>query len=85
MAIRIPGQKCPYCSKLNDATGVLDDEVKPKEGDFSICLYCTEISRYTGAGGLAKLSETDLDLLADDDELTGELGRIQLSIRKSIK
>jgi hypothetical protein len=86
MATHIPGQRCPYCNSLNDgATGVSDDESKPDTGDFSICVYCAEISRYTVTGELAKLTETDLDSLADDEALTGELGKIQASIRDIIK
>jgi hypothetical protein len=39
-----PGRACVSCGKLNDhATDPLD-EVQPKPGDISICLYCGHIS-----------------------------------------
>ena len=42
---------CPWCGYRADAASTLDGEkVKPKPGDFTICLECGEWSVFTGVG-----------------------------------
>lgn len=47
-----PGLHCPKCGVENDgAAGVGDNKRNvPKPGDYTICVYCETISRYTATG-----------------------------------
>jgi hypothetical protein len=47
----VRGSRCPSCSKLLDAaSGVSDDsdrnEMKPSEGDVTVCVYCGAVLRF---------------------------------------
>jgi hypothetical protein len=44
---------CPACGKeLDAATALGGDDAKPRVGDFTICLYCGALQRFTATGGL---------------------------------
>lgn len=54
--MRMPGFEkvtCPFCGKaMSGATGLDDASAShaPKEGDFSVCLYCGGLLRFVGSG-----------------------------------
>jgi hypothetical protein len=48
MTTRLPLCLCPVCeSKLDAATATDDDNVVPKSGDVTICIYCTSVLEFT--------------------------------------
>lgn len=56
---------CHYCGKaLNIHKNIDDPELKPKEGDFSLCLYCGELGIFTAEGIVRPLIDhSELDNL----------------------
>lgn len=39
---------CPACGgEIADATSLQEKEARPKIGDFSVCVYCAELLRFT--------------------------------------
>jgi len=60
-------QHCPACKhELDVATSAADDDRKPKEGDFSLCMYCGEILRFIENFKLKVADQEDLEDLIDD-------------------
>lgn len=58
---------CKCCNKKNDASIAVEDDVKPEEGDISVCYYCGAVSKYNKDLTLTLLSEKDLKNLKEED------------------
>lgn len=57
----VPATACPQCrSEIDMATEIVAGQVSPREGDFTVCLYCGEILRFGPALELLKTSVFDL-------------------------
>lgn len=57
----MPTTECPSCHRrLNDAGDPNRPEIMPKPGDFTICVYCTDIFRYSEEFQLMPLTEQDM-------------------------
>lgn len=71
---------CPTCGYLMDAARCLSNKTaRPKPGDFSVCLKCGEMLRFTD--GLL-LVVVELNDLLGMDKTTGDLmSRVQKLIR----
>lgn len=70
---RLVGLKCPHCGKPADgATGVDDRQVgrMPKPGDFSVCLSCSSILRYTDKLGLRRIERKELRAMQRDPRMS---------------
>ncbi|HYW17721.1 MAG TPA: hypothetical protein VE956_00155 [Nodularia sp. (in: cyanobacteria)] len=40
-------QLCPKCDyQLDAATGLTEEDITPREGDFSVCLNCCSVLRF---------------------------------------
>ncbi len=58
---RIPLTTCPIChALLDDAESITEGNNTPSEGDFTVCLYCAGILRYTEKILLCKVNPEDL-------------------------
>jgi len=40
--------RCLKCDAVLDANTHLEEDIEPKDGDFSVCLYCGEIMVFEG-------------------------------------
>lgn len=47
----LKGLTCPACDGPADGAAAEGTE-PPEEGDFSVCVYCSAVLRFTAAGGL---------------------------------
>ena len=54
------GLQCPRCEKKLDCSTNVTGEVGPSAGDFSVCIGCTQILRYTAAMTLEAVSVEDV-------------------------
>jgi hypothetical protein len=41
---RTPTAPCANCGKPNDAASNPEEDITPKEGDISVCLYCNHVA-----------------------------------------
>jgi hypothetical protein len=57
-----PPARCPRCLEQLDAAGPHDPRWKapPRPGDFTVCLYCASVLRYTETMGLVRLTPADI-------------------------
>lgn len=59
--------ECPSCFAVIDhATAVGREDVRPKPGDLSICLYCGQALRYDDRLNLVLMSDEEFDALPED-------------------
>jgi hypothetical protein len=64
---RTPMQECPHCGYKIDAHGpLLGGHRAPGQGDFSVCLACARISRYSATLKMIPASIDDPDIDAED-------------------
>jgi len=77
----IPASKCPTCGyEMDSSTCVDDDTVKPKPGDFSVCMKCGEMLRFTGTMGIRIVELNDMMELTGNNQ--AQLVHIQRVVRK---
>lgn len=73
---------CPTCHYYHDAAMCIDDDtVRPKPGDFSVCLRCGEILCFTADLSL-RLADLD-DFMDLDKKISALLTRAQTKIRRA--
>ena len=69
---------CPSCGKELDGCTSFTGQQTPSGGDFSVCLYCSTILRFTAGLGLSSASTSDLvELMVDQPEMFTLLAKIQ--------
>ena len=44
---KMPAAFCPSCFKVLDGVTNLEGHDAPKSGDFTICIYCANVLRFT--------------------------------------
>jgi len=67
---RLKDTVCPNCdAKLNDATNVGDDSLRPEPGDLSACIKCAAALTYQDDMTLRMLSADEFLELPDDVRL----------------
>lgn len=52
---------CPHCHTLNDMASCVWDRGRPKPGDWTICLRCVGVSRFTKDLRLRALAHGELE------------------------
>ena len=62
---QVKSAACPRCGKIVDGATNLMDKTAPKGGDFSVCIYCAAVLRFTGDLGLRKATGDELAILLD--------------------
>jgi len=63
----IPERNCPSCSKKLDAASNLENEnIQPKSGDVSICLYCASFLTFTEDLSIRLLTTEEVADLEDN-------------------
>lgn len=43
---RVPEARCPACEAPLDAGFTSEEDRRPVEGDYTVCLYCTAVLRF---------------------------------------
>jgi hypothetical protein len=81
LATRVPAQHCIACNYLLTAATETNFEkkVKPKPGDWSVCIGCGALHRFTDTLRLRPASLAEL--AAEDADTRAELLRSQRAIR----
>jgi hypothetical protein len=70
---RIGEKYCPVCHHLIDTASLISEESRmekprpPKEGDFSLCLYCATILRFDADLQHRRAAESELLELESED------------------
>ena len=72
---RTTPSNCKFCLHPVDAhTGAFENNIKPKEGDFSVCFNCRHISKFDEHLNLISLTQKEIyDLLESDYDVYIEL------------
>lgn len=70
---------CPYCGKQHDMAMELERHHAPVEKDFSICAYCTVVSRFGPGMQLHKLTPED------EADITPEMWRVIARAQDAIR
>jgi len=79
---RHKAQPCPYCNyTLNVCTKIEDENVKPAEGDYSICFNCASFLMFDGELALITMSAEDIGDMDDENRTT--LARARKAILKT--
>ncbi len=73
------GYDCPGCGTHNDGVTAVnsDDDIVPQAGDFSVCLCCGALLRYTEDGGGAARRVTPDDEAEGGPEVMAHLQRVR--------
>lgn len=76
--------RCPNsaCNKILDGFTSLDEGAVPKKGDFSVCMYCTQLLQYDGYK-FDKATNEILNRLSD--QARRELEKLQVLVRSMKK
>ncbi len=81
---KVENTKCCYCEHVLDAAESVNGS-KPKEGDFTICVYCGGFMRFSGIKDTVKPRKVDEDEIVNSceegKELLLEMKAYQLAIR----
>jgi len=76
---KIKEQKCPYCShKIDNQVCFNDIAAKPKPGDLTVCIACTNVMSFDPELSLIKFNGK----LSDDDQKVVE--RIRSAIKQEV-
>lgn len=63
----LPESNCPSCDKRLDAASTLEnDDIQPKSGDVSICLYCASFLTFTENLSIRLLTTEEIAELEDN-------------------
>ena len=57
-----PQQCCPYCSHTFNRASDLKQEPTPREGDFSVCIYCAGLLVFNADLSVRKPTEYERDI-----------------------
>ena len=70
---------CPNCLELIDAaTSPYDKDNRPREGDLSVCLYCSAILKVNDDLSLSKVEQGEIDDVKENEpELFAQLMQVQ--------
>lgn len=79
----VPRTECPVCNHALDAATSPFNQALPKEGDFTLCFYCSSI--LTFGPGLSLLETTDEDIARLSDEFIIELNRVRSAVTRARK
>ncbi len=74
---------CPVCNHLIDThSSPVGDDINPRPGDYTICLYCQTIFEFDKNGEPFVLDEHGImDIYMKDEEMYFELRRAQQAAR----
>lgn len=65
-----PDARCPECQRLLDAATDVASDQRPRDGDWSICLYCQAFLVFRANGRLRPAAEDEkCAMMLDDDVL----------------
>ncbi len=79
---RHKAQPCPYCNHtLNACTTIECENVKPAEGDYSICFNCASFLMFDGELKLTTMTQEDIGNMDDENRRT--LARARKAILKT--
>ena len=62
---RLKSTVCPVCKKSVDAATSLHGKGIPQKGNFTVCIYCSSILRFTEKMGLVAATADDVMMLAE--------------------
>jgi len=65
---RIDQGRCLNCGAELTGVGALSHANKPRDGDITVCLYCSHVMEYKG-GRVVELSDEAINDLAGDPEM----------------
>jgi len=83
---RVPPAACPRCGKVMDAATNLMDKTAPQGGDFSVCIYCAAVLRFTDDLDLRKATGDELAMLLDrQPEAFSLLIRVKVAARLCLR
>jgi hypothetical protein len=58
---RVPGEPtCPICHTLLTGANPLEDDIRPKPGDFTVCIVCASILRFAEDFTLLRCTPAEL-------------------------
>lgn len=72
--------RCPHCnSKIECSTGAFDKTLKPKTGDFTVCIYCQSVLRFDENMKPVKVSDQEIfDADKEQPGLLAQLSRVRM-------
>jgi len=77
----LPVSTCPTCGyKMDCASCYYDEKARPRPGDYSVCMKCGEIQRFTEALTL-RAAELN-DFIGLDKETNEHLTKVQTLVRR---
>lgn len=77
---------CPVCKhELGENTSGKGENIKPKPGDFSLCLYCQAILKFTPEMKLRAVTKPEIiKLIEENPEMVIRLATAQTIARKAM-
>ena len=80
---KLPESKCAKCGyKMDGATNVHDQNLRPKAGDVSLCLHCGAIGIFDVAQKVRQPSELELVRIMREPGVAEEIARIEAARKK---
>lgn len=56
---KLPKRDCLHCHGSLDAATCVHDEVRPKDGDLTMCIYCGHLMAFTADLSLRELNDEE--------------------------
>lgn len=59
--------KCPVCGyPLEMHTSFEDENLRPRTGDYSVCVGCASLLEFDNKGGLGAVAKSELPVILND-------------------
>lgn len=66
---KLPDCPCCECGKRLNAVCAPDGEGKPKDGDFTLCIYCASLNVFNSSGAIRRPTTDEMVEAATNDEV----------------
>lgn len=76
-----PDARCPACQKTLDAATSTHGKRGPKEGDYSVCMYCGNLNIFLPDLTVRSATEQEMDSL--DADTKGQIFKMRLALARS--
>lgn len=73
MDFKVQPSRCLRCQKVNDGASNPSSKVGPRDGDVSVCVYCSAVMAFTSSGSVRPFKEGEMRRMLADERFMREL------------
>lgn len=76
MDFKVQASRCLRCQRINDGASNPYSTQRPKEGDVSVCIYCSAVMCFTSSGAVRPFKAAEMERMLADKRFMQELKRV---------